>query len=95
MSSVFHLDLGQFRAVIEEAVAAAMRRIRSERPADAVGKKLLTKQETAKALGISVSTLDRLTHPRGHLRAIRLDGRVLYSPSTIDSWIKMQEGGEE
>jgi predicted DNA-binding transcriptional regulator AlpA len=86
-----HIDPESFRPVIEVAVAAAILRLRSERPTDRLGRILLSKREAADALGVSIATLDRLTAPRGDLRCVRLDGRVLYSPEAIREWIAVRE----
>ena len=88
-------DPRELAPVIQSAVDAAIRRIRDEWPTDPIGNLLLDKRQAAEALSVSVSTLDRQTHPKGDLRAVRLDNRVLYSPDSIRQWIEKREGGAE
>ncbi len=90
-----HLDPDDLAPVIQSAVDAAIRRIRDERPTDSIGNLLLDKRQAAETLSVSVSTLDRQTYPKGDLRAVKLDGRVLYSPGSLRQWIEKREGGVE
>jgi len=82
-----HVDPAEFAPLIESAVSEALRRAKADRRADESGKLLLDKREAAELLSVSVSTLDRLTEPRGFLPCVRLEGRVLYSPDTCRQWI--------
>jgi len=71
------LDPSEFSEVIDAAVDRALAKMRDEQPANELGKFAFGKQAAADSLDMSVSTLDRHTYPRGDLRAIKLDGRVL------------------
>jgi len=82
-----HLDLAEFEPIIQQAVDRAFAKMRDEQPANDLGKLALGKQAAADALDVSVSTLDRHTYPRGDLRAVKLDGRVLYPVSELQRWI--------
>ena len=53
---------------------------------------LLTIKEAAAALRISEKTLYSISTPRGSLRAVRIHGRVLYSPSDLEAYIEEQKG---
>ncbi len=91
----FTFDPREFAPVIQSAVTAAIRRIRDELLTDPIGNLLLDKRQAAEALSVSVSTLDRQTYPKGDLRAVRLDNRVLYSPDSIRQWIGKRERNAE
>ncbi len=90
------LDPRDFRELIDQAVDAALCRLQAERHRDQAGRLLLGKREAAESLGMSISSLDRITFPRGSLRAVRLDGRVLYSLDSLRAWIAEREsaGGQ-
>lgn len=49
---------------------------------------LLSREEAALAIGLSVGVLDDLTSPRGPIRCIRVGNRVLFSPAAIQQWIE-------
>ncbi|MDZ7620756.1 MAG: helix-turn-helix domain-containing protein [Patescibacteria group bacterium] len=88
-----------FDDVIRRAVEATVRRLREERPGGPE-RLLLGKPEAAEMLGVSLATLDRLTAPRGDLRPVRLDGRVLFAKSELERWAsarmaREQEGGQQ
>lgn len=55
---------------------------------------LLTREEAAERLRISMRTLDDL-EASGRLRAVRIGRRVLYNPAALDAFIRQQsrEGG--
>ena len=55
--------------------------------ADGSGRLALTREETAKALGVSVSTIDKLT-PRGLLPPSRGTRRPLYSIEEIKRFLR-------
>ena len=50
---------------------------------------LLTREEAADQLRVSVRTLDDL-EASGRLRAVRIGRRVLYHPDTLDAFIRQQ-----
>jgi excisionase family DNA binding protein len=53
---------------------------------------LLTADEAAKALGLSLRTLYALSSPRGPLPCVRPSVRVVrYSPSALQAWIDQQQ----
>ena len=90
--SVIQFDADELQPLVDMAVETAVRRLRDERSSQESGKLLLDKRAAADALSVSVSTLDRLTHPRGDLRAVKLQGRTLYSPDELRRWITEREG---
>lgn len=51
---------------------------------------LLSRDEAAVAIGLSVRELDDLTAPRGPLRCVRVGRRVLFSPLAIQAWIEQE-----
>ncbi len=48
---------------------------------------LLSRDEAAKALNVSVRLLDTLTEPAGTLKPVRIGRRVLFSPAELQRWI--------
>ena len=51
----------------------------------------LNRHETAAAIGISVRSLDALTHPKGPIPCLRLGSRVLFSVDSLRQFIANQE----
>jgi len=60
---------------------------REESPDDA----LLTREEAAERLSISVRTLDDMAEA-GEIQPVRIRGRVLYAPETLDAYIRARAG---
>ena len=54
---------------------------------------LLPREEAAETLGISVRTLDDLAEA-GEIQPVRIRGRVLYAPETLQAYIRRRAGGE-
>lgn len=52
---------------------------------------LLSAREAARALSVSERHLWGLTQPRGDVPAVRIGGRVLYSPDSLREWIQKQQ----
>lgn len=52
---------------------------------------LLPRQEAADRLCISVRTLDDMEEA-GEIQAVRIRGRVLYAPETLDAYIRRRAG---
>lgn len=52
---------------------------------------LLTREEAAERLGISERTLDDMAD-RGEIQPVRIRGRVLYAPDTLDAFIRRKAG---
>ena len=52
---------------------------------------LMPASDAARLLSISERTLWGLTIPRGPIRAVRLDGRVLYSPAALAKFVSDRE----
>ncbi len=48
---------------------------------------LLSRDEAAEALNVSVRLLDTLTAPQGPLKPVRVGSRVLFSPAELQRWI--------
>lgn len=59
--------------------------------ADTLTPLLMSAPDAARLLSISERTLWGLTHPRGPIRAVRLDGRVLYSPTALSAFVADRE----
>lgn len=55
---------------------------------------LLSRDEAAVAIGLSVRELDDRTSPRGPIRCVRVGRRVLYSPAVLQQWIDSQTAAE-
>ena len=60
----------------------------TDTPAPAV---LLTPQDAADALGVSLRTLRDLTRPHGDLPPVRLGRLVRYRPDTLREWAAARE----
>ena len=56
-------------------------------------KLLLSANEAARALGISVKSLWNFTIPRGSIPSIKIGSRVLYSPADLQEWIESHRNG--
>lgn len=89
VSLVFNEE--ELGGLAERTAEAVVRRIDSGRPRDkdAVGRILLTKREAAAALGISPATIDRLR--RAGLPAVKLEGKVLFRPESLQKWAAENE----
>jgi excisionase family DNA binding protein len=68
----------------------ALRRKESPEGPDA----LLTRGEAAERLGISERTLDDMADA-GEIQPVRIRGRVLYSPDTLDAFVRRRAGEGE
>ena len=51
---------------------------------------LLSREDAAVSVDLSVRELDDLTSPRGPIRCVRVGRRVLYSPAVLQAWIDAQ-----
>ena len=51
---------------------------------------LLSREEAALAIGLSVRELDDLTAPKGPIRCVRCGRRVLFAPTELQRWIADQ-----
>jgi len=71
---------------LQDEVTALRRKEAPEGP-DA----LLTREEAAERLGISERTLDDMAD-RGEIQPVRIRGRVLYAPDTLDAFIRRKAG---
>jgi len=52
---------------------------------------LLPREEAAERLGISTRTLDDMEEA-GEIQAVRIRGRVLYAPETLQAYIRRRAG---
>lgn len=52
--------------------------------------RLLSREEVAKEVGVSVKLVDRAIH-QGELSAVRLGGRVLLRREAVEQWLKSCE----
>jgi excisionase family DNA binding protein len=77
---------GEIRALQEEV--QSLRKRQAPNCPDA----LLTRDEAADILSISTRTLDDLADA-GEIQPVRIGGRVLYSPETLDAYIRRRAGG--
>jgi excisionase family DNA binding protein len=57
--------------------------------------KLLTRNEAAELLRISLRTLDNLTEPRGNLPCIRVGRQIRYSIPSLNVWLERRLAGLE
>ena len=89
-----HFDPAEFAPIIEAAVEAAFQRVQNERSGDGDGKILLNKSEAAEALGVSVSTVDRLRRDAG-LPVVKLEGLVMFRPEALKQWARDKEGHDQ
>ncbi|MCS4195928.1 helix-turn-helix domain-containing protein [Salinibacter ruber] len=71
---------------LQDEVTALRRKEAPEGP-DA----LLPREEAAEMLGISVRTLDDMEEA-GEIQAVRIRGRVLYAPETLEAYIRRRAG---
>jgi excisionase family DNA binding protein len=53
---------------------------------------LLTREEAAELLSISTRTLDDMA-AAGEIQPVRIRGRVLYAPETLEAYIRRNAGG--
>lgn len=53
---------------------------------------LLTRKEAAERLSISTRTLDDMAEA-GEIQPVRIRGRVLYAPETLQAYIRRRAGG--
>ena len=75
-----------------EAVSAIHERLDTLAEDDA--SPLLTREEAAERLRISTRTLDTM-EAAGEIQAVRIRGRVLYHPETLEAYIRRAaEGGD-
>ena len=74
-----------FYRAIEQLISERLDRLTPAQDSDT----LLTREEAAERLRISVRTLDDL-EASGRLQAIRIGRRVLYHPETLDAFIRQQ-----
>jgi excisionase family DNA binding protein len=71
---------------LRDEVTALRRKEALEGPAA-----LLPREEAAETLGISVRTLDDMEEA-GEIQAVRIRGRVLYAPETLEAYIRRRAG---
>lgn len=50
--------------------------------------------KTAAALNFSERTLYKLTEPRGSLKCVRFQGRTMYRPSDIKTWLDERQANQ-
>lgn len=80
----------EIEPIIEWAIDKAVKRIREEKRDDKSERILLTKKEAARDLGVSEATIDRLRKDKG-LPCVKLDGRAMFRPASLDKWAIKQE----
>ena len=83
-------DASELDGLIQRAVEAAIQRMEEKRPKDDEGAILWDRPTAADKLGVSTTTLDRLRKTAG-LPAVKLDGKVLFSPTSLASWAAQHE----
>lgn len=79
---------GELRSLIEglrEEVRAVREELQALQTEDS--DRLLTREEAAERLRISTRTLDDM-EAAGEIRAVRIRGRVLYHPETLEAYIR-------
>ena len=67
------------RQIVEEKIAEML-------PQQQDAKENMNKTETAKYLGVSRNTLDKLIETKG-LPVKRVDGRYIFSRQALDNWL--------
>jgi len=93
-SSPLSTEIREVLADLREEVAAlrnevqALRRKKAPNGPDA----LLPREEAAERLGISTRTLDDMADA-GEIQPVRIRGRVLYAPDTLDAYVQARAGG--
>jgi hypothetical protein len=60
-----------------------------QRPVEAVPRFLLTKDEAAASLGMSLSSFERLVQP--FIKSVRRGQRLYYSPRELERWVRENE----
>lgn len=94
-SSPLSTEIREVLADLREEVAAlrnevqALRRKKAPNGPDA----LLPREEAAERLGISIRTLDDMADA-GEIQPVRIRGRVLYAPDTLDAYVQSRAGGD-
>jgi len=73
---------------LRDEVTALRRREAPDGPS-----RLLPRKEAAETLGISVRTLATI-EDAGEIQAVRIRGRVLYDPETLQAYIRRRAGGD-
>lgn len=87
---------GELRALVDglrEEVQALSEEVQALRRREAPHgpDSLLSREEAADRLGVSTRTLDDIEEA-GEIQAVRIRGRVLYSPETLDAFIRARAG---
>ena len=82
---VLHQELQGLRREIRE-VLDKLEKLQRKDPDS-----LLTRDEAAERLSISTRTLDDMADA-GEIQPVRIRGRVLYSPATLDAYIRRKAG---
>lgn len=59
----------------------------SERPIETVPRYLLTREEAAGSLGMSVTSFKR--HVQPHVKIVRLGQMVLVAPAELERWARL------
>ena len=92
LSDELHKLVEGLREEIQELrdEVTALRRKKAPEGPDA----LLTREEAAERLSISVRTLDDMAEA-GEIQPVRIRGRVLYAPETLDAYIRRRAGGAD
>jgi excisionase family DNA binding protein len=89
---------GELRALIDglrEEVSALREEVQSLRRREELDgmDALLNRKEAAERLSISTRTLDDMEEA-GEIQAVRIRGRVLYHPETLESYVRRNAGGQ-
>lgn len=94
-SSPLSTEIREVLADLREEVTAlrdevqALRRREAPSGPDA----LLPREEAAERLGISTRTLDDMAEA-GEIQPVRIRGRVLYAPDTLDAYVQARARGD-
>jgi excisionase family DNA binding protein len=93
-SSPLSTEIREVLAELREEVSALRDEVQSLRRNKAPDgpDPLLPREEAAETLGVSVRTLDNMEEA-GEIQAVRIRGRVLYAPETLDAYIRARAGG--
>ena len=85
---ISQISLDEFMGMIDEKISQALEKISNSKNTDETKKDFYTRNETAKLLGVSYTTLF-LWNNKGILTANKIGNRVYYSKNEVLSKLKI------